>query len=257
MRIRDTWTSTRTGRRLMWLGLTSALLLVTTIALVPPAGSAAAADGPIPLTGPDTIIKPGPNDRYITYGASAGTGRFVPYVVHGSGNTVGMDTTIDGDAMPGGPGAWARSDIGLWAPSVVSYGGAFYLFYTATMAGTGDPGRKCIGVARSAAADGPFNARPNPLLCDAGGWSIDAEAFVGPNNGYLYVTYRDDAVETDRETAISVVRLNNDATEVLEKRVQLTSRAVTWENAEADDGSHIIENPSMIRAGGTWWLFYS
>lgn len=242
---------------LRWAGLLLAGLLVGSLGLVPGVAGADAADGPIPLTGPDTIIKPGPNLRYITYGASSGTGRFLPYVLHGSGNTVGMDTTIDGDAMPGGPGEWARRGIGLWAPTVAEHNDRFYLFYTATQVGTGDPGRKCVGVAVSARAIGPFRARPNPLLCNGGGWSIDAEAFVGPHNDNLYVTYRDDAVETDRETAISVVRLNDDATRVLGKRVQLSSRAMTWENAGTDDSSHIIENPSMVRKDGRWWLFYS
>lgn len=246
------------GRRFRWVGGLAALgLAAAGLGLVPQAAGADPSDGPIPLTGPDTIIKPGPNERYITYGASSRTGKFVPYVVHGSGNTVGMDTTIDGDAMPDGPGGWARRDHGLWAPTVVNHNGRFYLFYTATQKGTGDRGRKCIGVAASGRAIGPFRARANPLLCNAGGWSIDAEAFVGPHNGNLYVTYRDDKVETGRETAISVVRVDDNARQVLRKRVQLSSRAVTWENAGTNDGSHIIENPSMVRRDGRWWLFYS
>lgn len=213
---------------------------------------AAADHGPMPLADPDTIQKPGAGDRYVSYGTSR-AGRAIPYVVHGSGNTVGMDTTIDGDAMPGGPGDWARKDIGLWAPSVVRHGGRFLLFYSATQKGTGNPGRKCIGVATSADPAGPFHPRAKPLLCNPGGWSIDPDAFVA--NRHLYVTYRDDRATTGHETAISVVRLNKAATEVLRKRVLFTSRKITWESVGTT--THIVENPSMVRRDGHWWLFYS
>ncbi|MGH3741148.1 MAG: family 43 glycosylhydrolase [Micromonosporaceae bacterium] len=257
-------------QRRRWLSFAVSATAAATVGLLAPgiaqaqmsdpgSGSApeVSAVGPMPLADPDTIEKPGPDLRYISYGTSR-AGHEIPYVIHGSGNTVSMDDTIDGDAMPGGPGAWARDDIGLWAPSVVNHKGSFYLFYSATLKDTGDPGRKCIGVATSGAATGPFHPRDNPLLCNEGGWSIDPDAFVGAFNGNLYVTYRDDKVVPRPETAISAALLDDAATRVIEKRVIFKSTDVAWETVGIGAGdAHVIENPTMIRQGGHWWLFYS
>lgn len=268
------------------VGIAAAFCLVATLAapasasLIPRPADAAAKDrpGPLPVTGPDTIPIAGA-DGYITYGASTNAPRsvcgkpkamgsakhpkncWVPYVVHGKGSKVGYAEQVTGDALRGGPGRWVNRNLGIWAPSVVHYRGKYYMFYTASQKGTAaDPqerGRKCIGVATSTSARGSFRARSTPMFCRKGGWAIDAEAFVGRSNGNLYVTFRDDAATSGRETAISVVRLDTSVRKVVKRKRLLTSKAISWEG-NTRQGTHIIENPSMIRAGdGTWWLFYS
>lgn len=273
-------------RRRALLAVGTAFCLIATLAapaaasLIPRPAADAAKDrpGPLPVTGPDTIAVAG-GDGYITYGASTAAPRsvcgkpkqmgsakhpkncWVPYVLHGKGAKVGYAEKVNGDALRGGPGTWVNRNLGIWAPSVVRYRGKYYMFYTASQKGSaGDPqarGRKCIGVATSTSARGGFHPRAKPLLCRKGGWAIDAEAFIGRSNGNLYVTFRDDGATTGRETAISVVRLDKSVRKVLNRKRLLTSRAITWEGNK-EHGTHIIENPSMIRAGdGTWWLFYS
>lgn len=235
---------------------------------------------PLPVTGPDTIPVAG-GKGYITYGASMlaskeACGRakqmstkkskkncWIPYVTHGEGAEVGTDPTVDGDALPDGPGRWVDRDEGLWAPSVVHYRDRYYLFYTATQKNTSqsdERGRKCIGVAVSKSARGGFEPRKDPLVCHEGGWAIDAEAFVGVSERRpLYLTYRDDSAAEGYQTAIVTARLDENATRLVKRKRLLTSAAVTWEH-HAKKGEHdtyIIENPSMIWVDRHWWLFYS
>lgn len=232
----------------------------------------------LPVFGPDTVpVGKGKKARYFTYGASVNRRKnpacgkdhrcWVPYVVHQHGAYLGKRKKITGDALHH-PGAWvdmSRKHNGkrrkVWSPSVVRHNGRYYLFYTATRKGTvhspDSRGRKCIGVAVSQRPRGPFKARKKPLVCHKGGWAIDADAFTGPHNGNLYMAYRDDAATTGHQTAITVVRLSDNARHIQKRRRLLTSRDVSWEQQNGKKNSHIIENPSMIRAKGTWWLFYS
>src|SRR3712207_1011128 len=63
----------------------------------------------------------------------------------------------------GGPGHWAQTD--LWAPEVMYWRGAFYMYFAATVFaadGHGDPARRRLGVARATPPLGPFVPEPQP-----------------------------------------------------------------------------------------------
>lgn len=120
---------------------------------------------------------PGPDGRYVTYGTTVPAGQgercdgatgelYVPLLVHGSGNDVGMTDCASGDALPGGPGDWAEGAV--WAPGVVRYGDQDVMYCTASRAGSG---QKCIGRAVSDSAYGPFGG-PGEWACPpAGRWA--------------------------------------------------------------------------------------
>ena len=126
-----------------------------------------------------------------------------------------MPTTsakINGDALPR-TGAWVAKGSGIWAPAAFHkpprQGAGFYLFYTATH--RDDNGRKCIGVAWSARARGPFTAAAKPLVCPTKGdrWALDADVARGPDGG-TWFTWRDGQRAVGPESALSVMRLKFD-----------------------------------------------
>lgn len=225
--------------------------------------SAAAHSSTFQLADPDTVrAKDG---RYVTYGTTVPAGRgkrcggatgrlFVPVLVHGSGNTVGMTDCASGDALPDGPGAWAEPGGAVWAPGVARYGDRYFMFYTASRKGSG---QKCIGRAVSGSARGPFRNAGEWACPPHGRWAIDANPFVG--GGSLYVTYRDDAIAAGAETGISTVRTDDAGRAVWStRRDVLKSTDITWDTRGTSGGTHVVENPSMWRrANGTWYLMYS
>lgn len=224
-----------------------------------------------PFADPDTIAT---GTRYVTYGTTTPTnvgkcGKWVkdahfylPYMVHGSGETIALGVCTDadsGDAMPAGPGAWAEKSRGIWAPSVVYHGGHFILFYAATKKGTISDkypeGQKCIGKAFSASARGPF-ADAGEFACPGGGrWALDPDAFV--DAGQLHVVYRDDAVTSFAQTGISVVAADgNGVADWATRKTLLRSTDLSWESMGS--ATNIIENPSMMKiSDGHWYLFFS
>ncbi|MFW6691377.1 family 43 glycosylhydrolase [Streptomyces sp. MAR4 CNX-425] len=231
----------------------------------PAAGGLAPAANPssFRLADPDTVrAKDG---RYVTYGTTVPAGRgkrcggatgrlYVPVLVHGSGNTVGMTDCASGDALPGGPGAWAEPGGAIWAPGVARYGDRYFMFYTASRR---DSGQKCIGRAVSGSARGPFRNAGEWACPPRGRWAIDANPFTG--GGRLYVTYRDDAITAGAETGISTVRTDSAGRAVWStRRDVLKSTDITWDTRRTGGGTHVVENPSMWRrANGTWYLMYS
>ncbi|MFG3678985.1 family 43 glycosylhydrolase [Micromonospora chalcea] len=248
--------------------LAAAALVVTTAAVAPaaaaPAGdlSTLADSSTFPLADPDTLLAK--DGSYVTYGTTVGagtgarcgaTGRlYVPVLVHGSGNSVGMANCASHDALPSGPGAWAEAGGAVWAPGVAQFGSRFFMFYTASRKGTG---QKCIGRAISDSARGPFQNQGEWACPDAGRWALDANPFVAGGN--LYVTYRDDAIASGAETGISTVRTDGEGRAIWDtRRDMLKSTDITWDTAKTSGGTHVVENPSMWKAAdGDWYLMYS
>ncbi|OYO11788.1 hypothetical protein CGZ94_15405 [Enemella evansiae] len=219
---------------------------------------AASASSVTPLADPDTLVAE--NGRYVTYGTSLGkqsgrcntTAKVVPYLVHGSGENPGMGECVSGDAMPGGPGAWAQGAV--WAPGVARHGDRYFMYYTASRKGSG---QKCIGRAVSKSATGPFTDGKEWACPPAGRWAIDANPFV--SGGKLYVAYRDDAVASGAETGLSVVRVGASGfADWSTRRTLLLSTDIRWDTTGTSGGTHVIENPSMFRTGnGEWYVTYS
>lgn len=245
---------------------TTGLLAAALVAMAAPMTAAAddlsttANESTFPLADPDTVLAK--DGSYVTYGTTVGAGvgarcgatgkLFVPVLVHGSGNTVGMTNCASADAMPNGPGSWAEGNI--WAPGVVRFGETYFMYYTASKRGTG---QKCIGRSTSGSARGPFT-NPTEWACPPNGrWAIDANPFVA--GGTMYVAYRDDAITSFPETGISVVRTHaNGVADWATRRDALKSTDIGWETIRMSGTTRVIENPSMFRAAdGFWYVAYS
>jgi hypothetical protein len=153
------------------------------------------------------------------------------------------------DAMPIRP-TWAEPNSGQWAPAVVNLGGR----WVAYSAWEDEPGRRCISVATGASPTGPFTDVGAPLQCDwdrAG--SIDPEPFIDAN-GTPYLLWKSEGGASWLgwlPTKLWARRLSADGTKFAasDPRVLLETQG-SWEQP-------IIENPSMIRHSGSYWLLYS
>jgi hypothetical protein len=239
------------------------VVLATMIGILSIAEPAQAVTGPPapPLADPDTIAVPGTSNSYVTVGTTAigidGCGApawavwYVPYIRH-TGLSL-TDRCLNGDAMPSGAGAWAEPGSDIWAPSIVSFGGKYHLYYTARKKGTG---QRCIGRASSSSAHGPFTGQTEFACPGAGRWALDADTLV--DGGKLYVTYRDDAVTTGDQTGISAVQAGSNGAAIWStRRTLLLSTQVGWERS-ASTGTYVVENPSLFRSSnGNVYLFFS
>ncbi len=215
------------------------------------------------LADPDTVLAR--SGDYITYGTTVGAGRgprcgapsgklYVPYLVHGAGNRVGMSDCYAGDAMPDGPGAWAERGGSIWAPGVARFGDRYFMFYVASRRGAG---QKCIGRASSTGARGPFVDLGEWACPGDGRWVIDPDPVV-VGDDRMFVTYRDDEITRFPETGISVVRTDDVGRAVWSSRVDLLlSTDIDWDTIRISGTTHVVENPSLFRSDGTWYLAYS
>jgi beta-xylosidase len=150
------------------------------------------------------------------------------------------------------PGSKGRLGKQVWAPGVFRWGGRYVAFYA--LRARVAPRRTCIAVATSASPLGPFVDRTSrPVVCDGDeAGSIDPEPFVDPASGQPYLVWKSEGEAGRRPTRIWAQRLDARGTALLPgaPRRQLLQTAMSWEGP-------IIENPSMVRYGGRWWLFYS
>ena len=226
--------------------------------------SSARAESAFKLADPDTV--PTGKGDYITYGTSSAGPECggkrqsykVPMLRHGSGDDVGMADCAVGDALPKkNIGGWADKSGGVWAPGVVQHKGAFLMYYTMSKKGSK---QKCIGLAKAKDAAGPFKDAGNrPWACPSSGrWVIDANPYV--SGGRLFVTYRDDQVTKGIESGVSVVGAGDNGwadKNFSSRRTAITSNDIAWDSAKNKGNNHIVENPSMFKAGKRWYLAYS
>jgi beta-xylosidase len=163
------------------------------------------------------------------------------------------------DAMPH-PAKWALYNItrngrpftSPWAPSVGFVGGHYVATYSVPYLAS-KPGRRCISIATSATPSGPFVDNSNgPIVCssDPNG-SIDPH-IVTPGDGSAYLLWKNAGVPGSQPTRVWSRRLNSAGTGFAAGSVGrvLLSTAQAWEN-------NVIENPSMIKYAGRFYLFYS
>jgi hypothetical protein len=163
-----------------------------------------------------------------------------------------------GDALPGGPGPWADRPpavgMWLWAPTEARIGDAWWLFYVARKAGTG---QQCIGVAAGDRATGPnwFHAA-QPLICPANGWwAIDPEIFYDRRSQAWYLLWDSGPLNIQRFDPTTGTLVGPVRPLLSESHPDLG-----FDEFRAADGGiqQVIENPTMVRAdSGQLWLFFS
>jgi arabinan endo-1,5-alpha-L-arabinosidase len=251
-------------------------LLVGAVAAAPaaagPQGSLRAADPTLVRDG-DTWMSLSTNERLSSQFAVACDAddpvwdrgfAYIPYRTGPAPDQLG--DCYAGDALPGGPGPWAgrppATGMLQWAPTIARINTAWFLFYAARRAGTG---QQCIGVAASDRPTGPGWFHPaQPLICPSGGnWAIDPEIFFDRQTRAWYLLWRQDPGPCD--SRIYIQRFNPDtATLTGTARLLLSGTHPDlgfdeYRVTSCPGGlKHIIENPTMVRAdSGTLWLFFS
>lgn len=152
------------------------------------------------------------------------------------------------DAMPVLP-SWAREGW-TWAPEVLPNADGYLLYFTAKERRSG---LQCVGVARAADPRGPFiSDAAEPLVCQRKlGGTIDPHAFRD-FDGQLYLYYKNDGnhPEFRKPTDIFVQRLTPGGLGLTGEATPLLRNDKAWE-------AHVIESPTMTRAGGRYVLFFS
>ena len=196
--------------------------------------------GPVsPFDFPDPdVIRVG--STYFAYGTNSGAGN-----VQVLESTDLKQWAVLGDALPRLP-SWARPD-GTWAPGVVALNGAYFLYYTTTVASSG---RHCISVAAADQPNGPFvDSTTRPLVCQTSlGGSIDPGPFVDVK-GVPYLSWKSQGAGS--APAIWVQQLSQSGTSLVGAAPSLLIRpSQTWEGG-------IVEGPAMLVDAGHYYLFYS
>jgi len=152
---------------------------------------------------------------------------------------------VAGDALPVLP-TWSEPHH-VWAPSVTEIGDRWLLHYTTRHT---DSGRQCISVAVGDDPGGSFvDDSTEPLVCpiDQGGAIDPSVVFDGADP---FLLWKSDGNCCGLPTIIYAQALSWDGTEVIGDPVELIRNDLSWER-------DVVEGPSMIEVGDTWWLFYS
>lgn len=159
--------------------------------------------------------------------------------------------------------AWYQRDY--WGVGVGRIGTTWYAWapvkVSDTLAdGTRDPegfGRYCLTMATARSPLGPFrDTSTGPWWCDGDpAGSIDPEPYTDPTTGRHYLTWKATGLRSrpgvqGHPVALRAVRLDATGHPTGAVTTLLTTNEGSWEG-------YSIENPSMIRFRGRWYLFYS
>jgi beta-xylosidase len=178
---------------------------------------------------------------------------YVAYATNANGPNIQTFTSTDlrtwvlhRDALPSLP-AWAVPGR-TWAPSVVKTANQYVLYFTARHRTGKIP---CIGRAVGRTAVGPFlHPIAEPLVCQpTRGGSIDPSPFVD-GYGRPWLLWKSEGIAGKEPTRIWSRPLSLDGVRFEGTATELAKQDLGWEG-------DIIENPSMVRARGAHFLFYS
>ena len=210
-----------------------------------------------------------PDDLYI-YASNTETTRYaagahVPVIALARNS--GFKGQYLGDAMPSLP-KWTVSGF-QWAPSVWTRPDGTYVMYYSTPATiplgclakappsgcvkttNGPSSAMCISRATSASPAGPFtDDSSSAFVCPLSqGGAIDPSVFVAPD-GTPWLLWKSDGDCCNMPTTIYSQQLSADGLSVVGPAHRLIGASQSWEG-------NLVEGPSMIENGNTYWLFYS
>jgi hypothetical protein len=163
----------------------------------------------------------------------------------------GVDVTVN---------AWMHR--AYWALGVVKIGSTWFAYAPVEVSTHSDDphgfGRFCLTVATSSSPLGPFRdaTGSQPMYCDVDpAGSIDPAPFVDPHTGLTWLTWKaagklGSPGNPGYPTALKSARLDANGRITGPISTLLTTNQGSWEG-------FTIENPSMIRYAGRWYLFYS
>ena len=148
-----------------------------------------------------------------------------------------------GDALPRKP-AWAAAKQHFWAPHVL-YDGLRYIMYFSAEPNAAKG--KCLGVAVSAAPEGPFLDTGNPLLCGDGNEHIDPMAFDDPLTGSRLLYWGSGA---------KPIRVQELAPDRLGFLPGSEPREIVFPDAQSPHAS-LVEGAWVTYRHGSYYLYYS
>ncbi|GAM83614.1 hypothetical protein ANO11243_016020 [Dothideomycetidae sp. 11243] len=163
------------------------------------------------------------------------------------------------DAMPTLP-PWASPTREVWAPDINRLAdGTFILYFSAGSAA--NPGKHCVGTARSPSVRGPFIPDPSVFDCNiAAGGSIDASGFAD-TDGTRYVVWKLDgnslghggpcgnSIAPVVSTPIVIQQVAADGA----TKIGAQSTLIANDPIDGPD----VEGPAMIKNAGSYVLFFS
>jgi Glycosyl hydrolases family 43 len=176
-------------------------------------------------------------DAYYGYSTNAGAGDIQVAKSSDLRNWVFVGNALA--ALP----KWAAPHA-TWAPSVLpretASGTNYVAYYTAQ---SRRDGPQCISRAVAKSPEGPFlDYSQHPMICPRRGDAIDPSPFVD-SDGTAYLLWRG-------ANGISSQRLAPDGLGLEGEEHKLADVDQPWEGK-------VVEGPSMVRAGGRYYLFYS
>lgn len=152
------------------------------------------------------------------------------------------------DPLPVLP-SWASSGH-TWAPDVMAIGGQFVMYYAVRDTALNI---QCVSVATSATAGGPFSdGSSGPLVCQTpNGGSIDANPYLDPESGNLYLLWKSDDNSIGQKTHIWGQRLAAGGLSFYPgtSPALLLTESASWQYPT-------VEGPTVVRNGSTYYLFY-
>jgi Glycosyl hydrolases family 43 len=154
------------------------------------------------------------------------------------------------------PSVWARPDgtfVLYYATPAVDPLDCVYNPHTAgcVQGTTRSTSAMCISRATSSSPSGPFvDDSPSAFICPtAQGGAIDPSVYVGAN-GAPWLLWKTDGDCCHLPTTIYSQQLSADGLSVVGPPHRLIGATQAWEG-------NLVEGPSMVESGGTFWLFYS
>jgi GH43 family beta-xylosidase len=173
-------------------------------------------------------------------------GEYVVFSTNSDGRNVPMRTSVDlatwsdpVDAVTALP-AWGSPDL-TWAPTAAQIGGQWVL-YAAVLHRTA--GVHCVAAFTSPVATGPYVPAAEPVRCSPQGM---IDPFILSDEGRHHLYWK---AVGGRERQIFGIALRPDGLATVGRPVHLATATASWEGGG-------VENPTMVRTGGRYLLFYS
>lgn len=196
---------------------------------------------------PDPAVILAPDGYYYAYGTQTlRDGKWINIQVARSNDLVHWE--LLGDALPEKP-SWAQTTQDFWAPSVITDGSTYFMYYSATPDVCHEPERgHCLAVATSRTPAGPFVDMGLPLLLGMGFEYIDPMAFDDPVTGKCLLYWG---------SGFQPIKVQ----ELAEDRMSFAPGSapvdLIWPNGKTGRFPRLVEASWVIRHNGYYYLFYS
>ena len=196
---------------------------------------------------PDPALILAPNGYYYAYATQTLLdGQWINIQVARSKNLVHWEHL--GDAFPKKP-TWASTTQDFWAPSVITDGTTWFMYYSATPDVCHEPERgHCLAVATSSSPAGPFVDMGMPLLLGMGFEYIDPMAYDDPATGKRLLYWG---------SGFQPIKVQ----ELAEDRMSFAPGSepvdLVWPNPMKGAFPRLVEAAWVIRHEDLYYLFYS